>query len=187
MNILKEITSSLQSNKRVYERPFRVDIDKLSQLKPVRLRSMIIELDKFCDEVLAKNQVFFSKTKILEESISNYNDKYTHLLKINSQLGEKINIQTLQNYSSNLVCESIIKIFEDNQEELTLIRKCIKNKFTNVKDKKEPVKGGEEEEEIKEDKEGQEVRDTELIVNAIKKLVLSVDKLYISKAYDMSK
>jgi hypothetical protein len=204
MNIFKEITSSLQSNRRVFERPIRLDLDQLSQTKSAKLRSMMIELDQFCDNIIAKNQEIYSENQILKESIENYKEKYRHIVKMNSQLGQKINQEILMNSSSNLVIESIMRIFESNNQELTEIRKFIRKKFENSKKKKKKPKEEEkpketekedDEEQIKEKKEEIEEQKSEesdkeegskaleVIVNAIKKLVISVDKLYISKPF----
>jgi methyl-accepting chemotaxis protein len=171
MEIFKEITSSLRTNtNRVFERPIRFDPENLSKLKAPKLRELLTKMDQFCDEVISRNQSIFSENQVLNESLENQKEKFVHLVKINSQMGESINQQALLNSSSKLVCESIMQIFENNPGELAELRKTLKI----VSKKKEIVKGKEEECSDEEDQ-------MKHVLEAIKKLTLAVEKLYLSR------
>lgn len=170
MNILKEITSSLQTNNRVFERPMRFDVDKLSKLKAPKLRSLLTDLDAFCDEILLRNQNIHSQNQVLQESIENFKEKYIHIVKMNSQLGETVNRHALQESSASLVCESLLRIFETSGADLAQVRQYLKGKS---KPGEAPPKDDTE--------QPKEVCDLEKAAQAIRKLTLAVDKLYLSK------
>ena len=163
MEIFKEIASSLQPQTRVFERPMRLDSDDLAKLKASKLRQMLTEMDRFCDEVLSQNQSMFGENQVLRESLETQKEKFLHLMKVNSQLGESVNRQALLHSSANLVCESLLQIFESDQGALDKIRKALK------------VDPGKK----KETPEDQPESETGEIVEVLRKLIKTVDKLYI--------
>ena len=116
----------MKTTKREFERPIVYNLDSLEKLKASELRSTLIKLDEFCEEILTRNQDLKGMNNAHENLIVNLRKKYKHIIVVNKQLNKSIRAEMLNEISSNIIRDSLIKIFADNEQQVKDISSYLK-------------------------------------------------------------
>lgn len=163
MNLLKEITSSMKQNKKEFERPINLDLENLKSLSKDKIKSNLIELDLFCEELLKKNRGLELALKQNYDQIDDWKKKHKEVLVVNKQLNQIVQTHNLDDKCTDVIKESLFQIFVDNANEISQIKKY----FQLESDSSDTF-----------EKDNNNVKDVNLM---FKKLTQTVDKLYLGK------
>lgn len=163
MNLLKEITSSMKQNKREFERPINLDLENLKSLSKDKIKSNLIELDLFCEEILKKNRGLELALKQNYDQIDDWKKKHKNVLMVNKQLNQIVQTHNLDDKCVNVIKESLFKIFVDNPNEVAYIKKYFQQDSENKNISEKENNNGEH------------------INLMFKKLIQAIDKLYLGK------